>query len=163
MPERPIDNKKIAKNTAFLYIRTLVVMAISLYTSRVILRELGVEDYGIYQVIGGFVAMFAVISSALSSAISRFITFEIGHGDSEKLKKIFSTSVNIQIVIAILVAVLAEILGLWFIYYKMQIPQGREVAAQWVLHFSILTFCINLISVPYNAGIIAHKHRKAFA
>ena len=163
MSSQVIDNKRIAKNTVFLYIRTLVVMVIALYTSRIVLRELGVEDYGIYQLIGGFVAMFAVISSALSTAISRFITFEIGHGDLEKLKKIFSTSVNIQIVIALIIVVFAEILGIWFINNKMQIPIGRESATLWVLHFSILAFCINLISIPYNACIIAHEHMKAFA
>lgn len=140
-----------------------MVMCITLYTSRVILRELGVDDYGIYQAVGGFVAMFAVISSALSSAISRFITFEIGHGDQDKLKRIFSTSVNILVLLALIIAVLAEIVGIWFINHKMQIPTGREIATAWVLHASVFSFCVNLISVPYNALIIAHEHMKAFA
>ncbi len=158
-----VNNQRIAKNTILLYIRTLVVMCITLYTSRVILKELGVDDYGIYQAVGGFVAMFAVISSALSSSISRFITFEIGHGDQDKLKRIFSTSVNILVILALIIAVLAEIVGIWFINHKMQIPAGRETAAVWVLHASVFSFCINLISVPYNALIIAHEHMKAFA
>lgn len=158
-----IDNKRIAKNTIFLYMRTLFVMVISLYTSRVILSVLGVEDYGVYQVVGGLVAMFSVISSSLSSAISRFITFEIGTGNKEKLKRIFATSVIIQICISAIVIIVAEIIGLWFLHTKMQIPEGRMDAAEWVLHCSLLTFCFNLLSIPYNACIIAHEHMKAFA
>lgn len=157
------NNKRIAKNTAMLYIRTLFVMFISLYTSRVILEALGVDDYGIYQVVGGIVAMFSVISSSLSTAISRFITFEIGSGNKERLKRIFSTSVTIQIAIAVIVAVLTEFVGLWFMEAEMQIPPERLNAARWVLHCSVLTFCINLLSVPYNACIIAHEHMSAFA
>lgn len=157
------NNSRIAKNTLLLYMRTLLVMAISLYTSRVILEVLGVEDYGIYQVVGGFVAMFSVISGTMSSAISRFITFELGHGNKERLKRIFCTSVNIQIIISVIVAFMAEIIGLWFMNNKMQIPAERLVAAHWVLQFSILSFCVNILSVPYNACIIAHEHMKAFA
>ena len=158
-----INNKRIAKNTFLLYIRTLFVMAISLYTSRVILRSLGVEDYGVYQVVGGMVAMFAIISNALSSAISRFITYEIGNGDIEKLKLIFSSSKIIQIGLSILVLIAVEIVGMWFLKSQMQIPAGRMTAAVWVLQCSLFTFCINLISVPYNACIIAHEHMQAFA
>ncbi len=157
------NNKRIAKNTIVLYIRTLFVMFISLYTSRVILEALGVEDYGVYQVVGGVVAMFSVISSSLSSAISRFLTFEIGHGDIRRLKKIFSTSITIQLVIATVIFILSEVIGIWFMETKMQIPPGRFDAARWVLHCSLLTFCINLLSVPYNACIIAHERMNAFA
>lgn len=158
-----INNQRIAKNTILLYIRTFFVMIITLYTSRVILRVLGVEDYGVYQVIGGLVAMFSVISGALSTAISRFITYEIGNNNQDKLKKIFATSVVIQLIIAAVVFILAEVIGIWFMQEKMQIPEGRMYAAQWVLHCSLITFCINLLSVPYNACIIAHEHMKAFA
>lgn len=158
-----INNKRIAKNTALLYVRTLIVMLITLYTSRVILKTLGVEDYGVYQVIGGLVAMFSVISNALSSAISRFITYEIGRGDMERLKKIFSSSVLIQIIISVVFLIITEIIGGWFLHSKMQIPEGRMLAAEWVLQFSLVTFCVHLISVPYNACIIAHEHMKAFA
>ena len=157
------NNKRIAKNTAMLYIRTLFVMLIAIYTSRVILDALGVEDYGIYQVIGGLVAMFAVMSNALSAAISRFITFELGRGDIEKLKRIFSTSLIIQIGISIIVLLVAEIVAVWFIETQMQIPPGRMDAAKWVLQCTLITFCVNLISIPYNACIIAHEHMKAFA
>ena len=158
-----IDNKRIAKNTIMLFMRTLFVMFISLYTSRVILDALGVDDYGIYQVVGGMVMMFSVISSSLSTAISRFITFEIGNGNKERLRRIFSTSIVIQVAIAIIIAVLVEFVGIWFLETKMQIPPERMVAARWVLHCSVLTFCINLLSVPYNACIIAHEHMSAFA
>jgi len=152
-----VNNKRIAKNTILLYFRTLITLLISLYTSRVILQQLGVEDFGIYNVVGGIVCMFAIISSSLSSAISRFITFELGNGDLLKLKKIFSTSINIQIGIAFVILVLGEIVGVWFLNYKMDIPEGRISAANWVLQCSLFAFCINLLSVPYNACVIAHE------
>lgn len=163
MSNQSANNKRIAKNTLMLYVRTLFVMVISLYTSRVVLQVLGVEDYGVYQVVGGLVAMFSVISSSLSSAISRFITFEIGRGDMDRLKRIFSTSIIIQLCLCVIVALAVEIGGLWFMHTEMQIPAGRLEAAEWVLHCSVLTFCLNLLSIPYNACIIAHEHMKAFA
>lgn len=163
MSETSSNNKRIAKNTIFLYIRTLFTLLVSLYTSRVVLQMLGVDDYGIYNVIGGLVAMFSVGSGALSISISRFITFEIGHGDKDKLRRIFSTSVLIQLGISLLVVCLAEIIAIWFIRNEMQIPADRLDAAEWVLHWSVLTFCISLISIPYNACIIAHEHMKVFA
>lgn len=160
-----VNNKRIAKNTLFLYFRTFVIMLITLYTSRVILNVLGVQDYGIYNVVGGVVAMFSVISGALSSAISRFITFELGKSkaNDDRLNKIFSSSVNIQFGISLCVFLIGEIIGLWFLNYKMNIPTERLEAANWVLQCSLLAFCINLISVPYNACIIAHERMKAFA
>lgn len=138
-------------------------MLVSLYTSRVVLSVLGVEDYGVYQVIGGLVSMFSIISASLSAAISRFITFELGSGNQEKLKRIFATSLLIQIGLSIIIVIIAEFVGLWFLENKMQIPDGRMEAAHWVLHCSLITFCINLLSVPYNACIIAHERMKAFA
>lgn len=158
-----VNNKRVAKNTVALYIRTLFVMIISLFTSRVILKALGVEDYGIYQVVGGMVSLFNMISGTLSTAISRFITFEIGKGDREKLRVVFSTSVYVQLIIAGSVFVIAEIVGIWFLQNQMQIPEGRLSAATWVLHLSLITFFVNLLSVPYNACITAHEHMKAFA
>lgn len=157
------NNKRIAKNTGLLLIRTLFVMFISLYTSRVILDALGVEDYGIYQVVGVVVAMFSVISASLSTAISRFITFEIGSGNMEKLKKIFSTSIVIQLTLIVIIFIVCEIIGIWFMEAKMQIPPERLYAAKWVLQCSLLTFAVNLLSVPYNACIIAHERMSAFA
>lgn len=157
------NNKRIAKNTLLLYFRMLLTMAVSLYTSRVVLQTLGVEDYGIYNVVGTFVAMFTVLSGSLSAAISRFITFELGRKDVDKLKRVFSSAVTIQIVLALIIVLLAETVGLWFLNHKMVIPIERMGAANWVYQFSILTFGINLISVPYNASIIAHEKMSAFA
>lgn len=157
------NNKRIAKNTLLLYVRMLFMMVVSLYTSRVILNALGVEDFGIYNVIGGIVAMFSVISNSLSASISRFITFELGKGNIDRLKKIFATSVSIQIGLSMLVVIAAESVGLWFVNYKMVISPDRLVAANWVYQFTIFTFVVNLISVPYNAAIIAHEKMSAFA
>ena len=157
------NNKRIAKNTLLLYFRMLFMMVVSLYTSRVILNALGVEDFGIYNVVGGVVAMFSVISGSLSAAISRFITYELGKGDQSKLNKIFSASVTIQLLLSLIIVVLIESVGVWFLNAKMTIPEARMTAANWVLQFSIITFVINLISVPYNAAIIAHERMSAFA
>lgn len=157
------NNKRIAKNTLLLYIRTLFVMAISLYTSRIILDVLGVSDYGIYNVVSGTVAMLSVISGSLSQAISRFITFELGHGDKIRLQKIFASSIVVEIGLSIIVVIIGEVVGIWFLYSYMNIPQDRIEAALWVLHCSLASFIINLISVPYNATIIAHEHMSAFA
>ena len=156
-------NKRLAKNTFVLYLRTLVILVVSLYTSRVVLNALGVDDFGIYNAVGGVVAMFTVISGALSASISRFLTFELGKGDRKRLKTIFSTSVNIQIGISLIVLLFGEILGVWFLNTQMKIPTERLIAANWVLHFSLLTFCVNLICTPYNACIIAHERMDAFA
>lgn len=157
------NTKRIAKNTLVLYVRTLFTMLVSLYTSRVILNTLGVSDFGIINVVGGVVGMFSVISGSLSSSISRFITFELGHGDFNKLKQIFSTSVNIQIGISLIIVILAECIGVWFINHKLNIPESRLIAANWVFQCSLLSFVIGLISVPYNACIIAHERMSAFA
>lgn len=157
------NNKRIAKNTLLLYFRMLLTIVVNLYTSRVILKALGVEDYGIYNVVGGVVSMFNILSGSLSSAISRFITFELGKNDFEKLKVVFSSSVTIQIILAVAITIIAEIAGIWFINEKMNIATNRLIAANWVFHFSILTFAVNLISVPYNAAIVAHEKMSAFA
>lgn len=157
------NNKRIAKNTLLLYLRMLFMMVVSLYTSRVILNALGVEDFGIYNVVGGVVSMFTVISGSLSAAISRFITYELGKGDQSKLNRIFSASVTIQLLLSLIIVVLIESVGVWFLNAKMTIPEDRMTAANWVLQFSIVTFVINLISVPYNAAIIAHEKMSAFA
>ena len=163
MTSTSANNKRIAKNTLLLYFRMLFMMAVSLYTSRVVLNALGVEDFGIYNVVGGVVAMFSMLSGSLSAAITRFITYELGTGNRENLKKIFSSAVTIQIGLAVLIILLAEAVGVWFLNVKMNIPDIRMEAANWVFQFSILTFAINLISVPYNASIIAHERMSAFA
>lgn len=163
MSDNQSNNKRIAKNTLMLYVRMLFTMAVSLFTSRVILNTLGVEDYGIQNVVGGFVAMFSVLSGSMSSAISRFITFELGRGEIHRLKTVFSTGVNIQLGMSLLVIIVAEAIGVWFLNCKMNIPAERMVAANWVFQCSILTFVFNLLSVPYNASIIAHEKMSAFA
>lgn len=164
MPDNSsINDKRIAKNTLVLYFRMLFLMLVSLYTSRVILEALGVEDYGIYNVVGGFVSMFALISAALTSACSRFLNFELGKGNPERQNVVFSTAVTIQWGLAILVAVLSEAIGVWYVNNVMVLPPERLTAANWCFQFSVFNFCMNLITVPYNASIIAHEKMKAFA
>lgn len=157
------NNKRLVKNTTLLYFRMLLTMGITLYTSRVVLRALGVEDYGIYDLVGGLVALFSVISSTLSVAINRFITYELGAGNQDKLNKVFSTSINIQILVILILIITSETLGLWYLNHKMVIPIERLNAANWCFQFSIVTFAVNLINVPYNATIIAHERMSAFA
>lgn len=157
------NTKRIAKNTLMLYGRMLFSMVVSLYTSRVVLNTLGVEDYGIYNVVGGFVGMFSLISGSLSSSVSRFLTFELGKGDMEKLKRVFSTSLIIHIGLALIVFILAESVGVWFVNHKMVIPADRLYAANWVFQASIVAFCFSLLSTPYNASIVSHEHMGAFA
>lgn len=159
----PDNGRRIARNTLILYVRMLFLLIVSFYTSRVVLHALGADDFGIYYVVGGVVALFSVISGALSAAISRFLTFELGRKGNDRLGLVFSSSVTIQIVIAIIVVALAEPAGIWYINNKMQLAAERIPAARWVLQFSIATFVINLISVPYNAAIIAHERMHAFA
>ena len=157
------NSKRIAKNTLLLYARMLLLMAVGLYTSRVVLATLGVEDYGVYNVVAGFVLMFSFFTSSLGVAISRYLTYELGRGETETLKKIFSTSVNVQLLMAVFIVVLAELVGIWFLNHKLNIPDGRLAAAHWVFQCSLLSFVFNLISVPYNAAIIAHEKMSAFA
>lgn len=151
------NSKRIAKNTLVLYVRMLFLMAISLYTSRVILEALSVDDFGVYNVVGGFVALFGILCKSLSSAASRFLNFEMGRGDKDKLAKVFSTTLTIHVALAVIIAVLAEFIGVWFVNNMMVISPNRLYAANWVFQFSVLTFCFNLITVPYHAAIIAHE------
>ena len=157
------NNTVVAKNTIVLYIRTLFTMLVSLYTSRVVLNVLGVTDYGIYSAVGGVIAMFGIISGALSSSISRFITFELGKNNQDRLKVIFSTSINILLILSVIIFVVCEFIGVWFLNTKMNIPAERLVAANWVFQAAILSFLVSIISIPYSACIIAHEHMTAFA
>jgi O-antigen/teichoic acid export membrane protein len=157
------NNKRIAKNTMMLYFRMILTMLLTLYTSRVILNILGVEDFGIYNVVGGFVTMFGFLNSAMASATQRFLAFEIGKEDKIQLRNVFSMSVNIHFLIAFLILILAETVGLWFVNTQLTIPPERMVAARWVYQFSILTLMVNMVSVPYNAMIIAHERMNVFA
>ena len=160
---QPSNNKRIAKNTLLLYVRMLFGMLVSLYTSRVILQTLGVEDYGVYNVVGGVISMFTFLNGAMSSATSRYITFEIGKGNMEQLKKVFSTSFQIHAIIALLIVILGETVGLWFLMNELVIPDGRMDAAMWVYQCSIVSCVVGIMSVPYNADIIAHEKMSAFA
>lgn len=157
------NNKRLAKNTLLLYLRMILIIIVGLYTSRVVLQTLGVDDYGIYNVVGGIVAMLAFLNSAMTAASQRFISYELGAGNLNELKQIFCTSVTIHFAIAGIILVLAETIGLWFLNTHMNIAADRMTAANWVYQCSILTFILTIISVPYNACIVAHERMKAFA
>lgn len=163
MPTIQENNKRIAKNTLLLYVRLLLTLVIGLFTSRVILNTLGISDYGINNVVAGFVSMFGLLTSSLSVAISRYITVSLGKNEVEQLKVIFSSSVTIMLVMAVVVILIAEPIGIWFVNTQMNIPNGRMYAANWVFQLALLAFAINMISVPYNATIVAHERMDAFA
>lgn len=156
-------SKRIAKNTAILYFRMFLMTLIGLYMYRVILQTMGVTDYGIYTAVGGFVAMFMLLSGMLTNAVNRFLTFELGRGDKERLNRVFCMSLNIMIMLSAAVLILGATAGAWFLNCKMNIPEGRMGAANAVLACSLLTFALNIVSVPYNAAIVAHEKMSAFA
>ena len=158
-----MDNKKIAKNTIFLYIRMILAMGISLYTSRIVLAQLGITDFGIYNVVGGIVAMFSVLNSAMAGSTQRYLTFELGRNDNRRVNIVFNTSVQIHILIALSVVIITETFGLWFLDTEMNIPADRMSAAHWVFQFSILSMVVSFLNVPYTALIIAHEKMSAFA
>lgn len=162
-PEAPTSNKRIAKNALMLYIRMFISMVVGLYTSRVVLATLGVEDYGIYGVVGGVVAMMGFLNASMSGATSRFLTFELGRGDQKRLADTFSSALIVHIGIAIIVFILAETVGLWFLCNKLVIPEGRMEAAHWVYQLSIACAIIGIIQAPYNACIIAHEKMGVYA
>lgn len=157
------NNKRIAKNTMFLYFRMMQIMGVTLYTSRIVLKTLGIEDFGIYNVVGGIVTMFTFLNGSLGAATSRYITFELGKKNYERLNQVFNVAFLIHILIGVLVILLAETIGLWFFYEKMTIPENRMFAAFWVYQISILTCFFTLTQVPYNATIIAHENMKIYA
>lgn len=163
MEQNNQNNKRVAKNTLFLYFRMILIMLVTLYTSRVILAQLGIKDYGIYNVVGGVVSMFAFLNNCMASSTQRFMTFELGCGNVKRLKKVFAASLNIHMAIAVVIVLLAETIGLWFVNAKLVIPEERMVAANWVYQFAILSFCVNIIQVPYNAVLIAHEKMSVYA
>ena len=163
MPNISENNKRIAKNTLLLYCRMFIILAVSLYTSRVVLYTLGIVDYGIYNVVGGVVAMFTFLLTAMNSSTQRYITFYLGKGDTIELEKVFSMALLIHILISGLVFILGETVGLWFVMNKLVIPENRLNAAFWVYQFSILSTIVNIISVPYNSEIIAHEKMDIYA
>ncbi|MBD1422506.1 MATE family efflux transporter [Sphingobacterium chuzhouense] len=154
---------RIAKNTLMLYVQMFLGMLIGLYTSRVVLNELGVEDYGLYNVVGGVVAMFGWLNTSMSGTTGRFITVALGQDHMEQLKKVFGLSLTIHILLGVLIVLLAEPVGIWFLQHKMQIPEARMEAAVWVFHCSVATAFFYILNVPYNAMIVAHERMGIFA
>lgn len=163
MSDNSANNKRIAKNTLMLYIRMLLVMAVALYTSRVILQSLGIVDYGLYNVIGGMTLMFGFFQSSLSNATQRYLNVELGRNDREGVNRIFSLSQLIYFAMSILVVVVAEVIGLWFIYNKLTIPPDRLDAALWVFHTTVISLFFTLNGIVYNSMLIANENMKAYA
>ena len=157
------NNRRIAKNTLALYFRTFITMIVGLYTGRVMLQALGAENYGINAVVGGIVGMSALITSTMSQAISRYITYALGKGEKEGLKTMFSTSISAQIVMALVVVLVLEVVGVWFLNSGANIPEGRMEAANWVLQCSIVSLIISLVGSPFGALIIAHERMAIYA
>lgn len=157
------NNRRIAKNTLLLYVRMLFTMAISLYTSRVVLHVLGVTDYGVYNVVGGVITLLGFLTNSMSGASSRYITFSLGKGDMREMRRTFGNILSIHFLLAGVVLLLGETIGLWFVLEKLRIPADRMDAALWVYHLSVLTAMLGVVSVPYNAAIIAHERMGAFA
>lgn len=163
MESRSQDNKRIAKNTLYMYLRMGFSMFVGLYTSRVVLQNLGVEDYGLYNVIGGIIAMFSFINGSMVNTTSRYITVSIGKGDKLKTRQIFNMASLIHLCIALIILVIGETIGLWYLYNKMVIPDGRLFAAEWLYQLSVLTAVLNILIVPFNATIVAHEKMGTFA
>lgn len=157
------NNKRIAKNTLFLYLRLVVVMLVNLYTTRVVLDVLGVSDYGVYNVVCGFVSMFGVLNTSLSNGVQRFYNYEFGKGGESALVKVFNTSIVIQTILAIILFVLLETIGVWYLNTRMDIPLDRMVAANYILQFSILSMIFVVLQVPYSAAIIAYERMDFYA
>lgn len=157
------NNQRIFKNSLFLYFRMILTLGVSLYTSRVILNTLGVEDFGILNVVGGVVTMMAFLSGAMSSATQRFLSFELGKNDTDQLHNVFKMSINIHLLIIIFVVLVVETLGLWFINTHLVIPAERLAAANFVFHCALFSFCCTIIAIPFNAAIIAYEKMSAFA
>lgn len=158
-----IDSKKIAKNTLFLYFRLLFILCINLYLSRVVLEVLGLDNYGIYNVVGGFVMMLMGLSGALATATQRFISIELGKGENGNVQKIFSTALTVHLILAGIIFIIGETIGLWFLNTHINLPEGRILAANIVFQFSLLVFIVKVINVPYEGAIIAHEKMSTFA
>ena len=157
------DNKRVAKNTVYMYIRMAFSMLVGLYTSRVVLNVLGVEDFGLYNVIGGIISLFTVLNAALVNTTSRFITVSLAKGDALGTRQIFNMSFLLHFFVGILIVILAETVGLWYLHTKLVIPEGREFAAEWMYQFTIISAFFTTINVPYNAAIIAHEKINVYA
>lgn len=157
------NNKRIARNTLFMYFRMFFILCVGLYTSRVILASLGFTDYGLYNVVGGVIAMFSFLNGAMANAISRYLTFQIGRNDFSQQQKVYAISVVIQIILAVIIVILGETIGLWLLHYEMTIPNDRMFAAEWVFQLSVLSTAFMIVNVPYNALVIAHEKMSVYA
>lgn len=161
--DNQLKNKTIAKNTIFMYIRMAITMLVGLYISRVVLQVLGVEDFGLYNVIGGIISLFVVLNAALINTTSRFITVSLARGDSQDTRQIFNMAFLIHFFVGLLIIVLGETLGLWYLHNKLVIPEGKDVAAEWLYQFTIISAFVQTLVVPYNAAIIAHEKINIYA
>lgn len=158
-----LDSKKIAKNTMFMYFRMIIIMAVSLYTSRVVLDKLGVDDYGLFNAVAGVVGMLAFLNNTLAKGTSRFLTFELGNGNEDKLKRTFSTAFFSHVMLMIIMLLVLETAGIWFLNNKLIVPEDRLWAAHWVYQFSLVSMCISMVQVPYTSSIIAHEDMNLYA
>lgn len=163
MSDNSSNNKRIAKNTIMLYARMIIFMVVSLYTSRVVLNSLGVEDFGVYNVVTGFVIAFGFLNSAMNASVQRFLTVEFKSDNVDRLNKIFNMSVMIHLILALLMVAIAEPIGIYFVSHKLVIPPDRMHAAMWIFHLSVLSLFFNIMNVPYRALIVTHEDMGAFA
>lgn len=159
----PIDNTRIAKNTILMYIRMAITILIGLFSVRIVLKAIGIQDYGLYNVVSGIVVMLAFLNNTLAGASQRFLSYELGKGNYDRLSRIFGTSIFLYIAFCLLIVILAETIGLWYVNYKLTIPSGRIIATNWIYQFSILSFIFTVISAPYNACIISHEKMEIYA
>ena len=157
------NSQRVAKNTVFLFTRMILVMGVSLFTSRIVLRTLGVEDFGIYNVVGSVVVFFSFLQAALRNATYRYLAFELGTGNSETLDRVYSMAVNSHVLLAFSLLVILEIGGVWFLNAKLVIPDDRIIAANWTFQFSLVSFCIGIIRTPFESNIIAHENMDFYA
>lgn len=163
MGNNSVNNKRIARNTLMLYIRMLIIMGVTLYTSRVILNTLGVKDFGIYNIIASVIVLFSFLNAAMTSTSQRFLSFALGKENTTGVQKVFSNSLSAFLILAIIVFILAETIGFWFIKTQISIPSERIDAANIVYHISIITTCIQIMRIPYNAAIIAYEKMSFYA
>lgn len=157
------DNKRIAKNTIFLYFRMIIIMAVSFYTSRVVLDKLGVDDYGLFNAVAGVVGMLAFLNNTLAKGTSRFLTFELGNGNEDKLKRTFSTAFFSHVMLLMIMLLILETAGIWFLNNKLVVPEERLWAAHWVYQFSLVSMCVSMVQVPYTSSIISHEDMSLYA
>ena len=163
MSDNSASNRRIAKNTIFLYIRMAFVLIVSLYTTRIVLKVLGVEDYGIYNVVSGFVSMFAFVNTTMSTGIQRFYNFSLGKGDCLEVNKVYNSALLIQVLFAIVAVILLETFGVWYLEHKMVIPEIRKTAARWVYQFTSISLLFVMLQIPYSAAILAHERMDYYA